>query len=233
MSYSEITKKYRASLSESECKALDIIGERLCETNKVMNLTALTDERGVGLLHFWDSLTLIDTELFKGKRVIDVGCGGGFPSLPLALCASDCVITSNDATAKKLTYVAETARAAGINNLKTLCGRAEELGVCPEHREKYGIAVARGVARLNILCEWCMPFVEVGGYFVAMKGEKGREEADEAKKAISTLGGELVDIINITVPEFEYLHTLVIIKKVKATPKNYPRKNSQIQKKPL
>lgn len=233
MSYSEITKKYRKSLSDGECASLDIIGNCLCETNKVMNLTALTDERGVGLLHFWDSLTLLDTGLFINKSVIDIGCGGGFPSLPLALCANDCVITSNDATAKKLNYVSETAKKAGINNLKTLCGRAEELGVSPEHREKYGIAVARGVARLNVLCEWCMPFVEVGGYFVAMKGEKGMEEAEEAKKAISLLGGELVDIINVTVPEFEYLHTLVIIKKIKNTPKNYPRKNSQIQKKPL
>lgn len=233
MSYSEITKKYREALTERECAALDVIGNELCETNKVMNLTALTDERGVGLLHFWDSLTLIDTGLFKDKSVIDVGCGGGFPSLPLALCAPSCVITSNDATAKKLSYVEATAKKAGITNLKTLCGRAEELGLMPEHREKYGIAVARGVARLNILCEWCMPFVEVGGYFVAMKGEKGKEEADEAKKAISLLGGELVDIINIKIPEFDYLHTLIIVKKTKATPKNYPRKNSQIQKKPL
>jgi 16S rRNA (guanine527-N7)-methyltransferase len=233
MSFSEITKKYRDSLTDGECASLDIIGTELVNTNAVMNLTALTDERGVGLLHFWDSLTLLDTGIFKGKRVIDIGCGGGFPSLPLALCAADCEIVSNDATAKKLNYVAETARKAGINNLKTLCGRAEELGADPAQREKYGVAVARGVARLNILCEWCMPFVEVGGYFVAMKGEKGREEAEEAKKAISQLGGELVDIINITVPEFEYLHTLVIIKKIKNTPKNYPRKNSQIQKKPL
>ncbi|MBE6692396.1 MAG: 16S rRNA (guanine(527)-N(7))-methyltransferase RsmG [Ruminococcaceae bacterium] len=233
MSFSEITKKYRPSLTESECKSLDIIGNCLAEKNQVMNLTALTDEKGVGLLHFWDSLTLLDTNLFKNASVIDVGCGGGFPSLPLALCSENCVITSNDATAKKLTYVAETAEKAGVNNINTLCGRAEELGVMPEYRESFDIAVARGVARLNVLCEWCMPFVKVGGYFVAMKGEKGKEEADEAKKAISVLGGELVDIMQITVPEFDYLHTLVVIKKVKQTPKTYPRRNSQIQKKPL
>ncbi len=233
MSFSQLTKKYRDSLTESECKSLDIIGECLRETNAVMNLTALTDEKGVGLLHFWDSLTLLDTGLFKDKSVIDVGCGGGFPSLPLALCSNNCTVTSNDATAKKLNYVLETAQKAGIKNLKTLCGRAEELGLKKEYREKYDIAVARGVARLNVLCEWCMPFVKVGGYFVAMKGEKGREEVEEAKKAISVLGGELVDIIDIKVPEFEYLHTLVIIKKTKNTPKDYPRRNSQIQKKPL
>lgn len=233
MSFSEITKKYRKALSDDECKSLDIIGTSLCEKNSVMNLTALTDEKGVGLLHFWDSLTLLDTGIFKNKTVIDVGCGGGFPSLPLALCAKDCEIVSNDATAKKLAFVAETAEKAGIENLKTLCGRAEELALEPEHRENYDIAVARGVARLNVLSEWCMPFVKTGGYFVAMKGEKGREEAEEAKKAISVLGGELVDIIDIKVPEFDYLHTLVVIKKIKSTPKNYPRRNSQIQKKPL
>ena len=233
MSFSELTKKYRDSLTESECKSLDIIGECLRETNAVMNLTALTDEKGVGLLHFWDSLTLLDTGLFKDKSVIDVGCGGGFPSLPLALCSDNCTVTSNDATAKKLNYVLETAKKAGIENLTTLCGRAEELGLKKEYREKYDIAVARGVARLNVLCEWCMPFVSVGGHFVAMKGEKGREEAEEAKKAISVLGGELVDIIYVKVPEFDYLHTLVIIKKTKNTPKDYPRRNSQIQKKPL
>lgn len=233
MSFSELTKKYRETLTDAQCASLDIIGQCLRDKNEVMNLTALTDEKGVGLLHFWDSLTLLDTNLFKNQRVIDIGCGGGFPSLPLALCAPDCVITSNDATAKKLAYVEETAKKAGITNLKTLVGRAEELSQKSEHRENYGIAVARGVARLNVLAEWCMPFVEVGGYFVAMKGEKGREEADEARKAISVLGGELVDIIDIKVPEFDYLHTLVIVKKTKQTPKIYPRRNSQIQKKPL
>ena len=233
MAYSTLTKKYRPSLTEAECRCLNIIGETLRDTNEYMNLTALTDEKGVGILHFWDSLTLLDTKLFNNAQVIDVGCGGGFPSLPLALAAKDCVITSNDATAKKLAFVADTAEKAGINNLKTLCGRAEELSHEPEYREKYDVAVARGVARLNILCEWCMPFVKNGGYFVAMKGEKGMEEAEEAKNAISVLGGRLVDIINVEVPEFGYLHTLIVIKKVSNVPGIYPRRNSLIQKKPL
>ena len=233
MSFSELTKKYRPSLTDKECASLDIIGNCLCEKNEVMNLTALTDEKGVALLHFWDSLTLLDTGLFKNANVIDIGCGGGFPSLPLALCSENCNITSNDATLKKLDYVAETAKKAGLDNLKTLCGRAEELTHEVKYREKFDIAVARGVARMNILSEWCMPFVKVGGYFVAMKGEKGREEAEEAKKAIGELGGELVDIIDVKIPEYDYLHTLVIVKKTKQTPKKYPRRNSQIQKKPL
>ncbi len=233
MVFSTLTKKYRPSLTEGECRGLDVIGNCLVEQNKVMNLTALTDERGVALLHFWDCLTLLDTGVFLQKNVIDVGCGGGFPSLPLALCAPDCNITANDSTAKKLTFVADTAKKAGICNLTTLTGRAEELSLKKEHRQQYDVAVSRGVARLNVLCEWCMPFVKTGGYFVAMKGEKGREEAEEAKNAVCVLGGELVDIIDIKVPEFDYLHTLVIIKKIKETPAMYPRKNGQIQKKPL
>ena len=231
---SDIVKKYRASLDRRELAGIDRISEMLINKNRQMNLTAITDEKGVALLHIFDSLTLIDTGLFtNGKSIIDIGCGGGFPSLPLALCLPDCTVTANDATQKKLAFVAEAAAESGCGNLDTLCGRAEELALDIGHRENYDIAVSRGVARLNVLCEWCMPFVKNGGYFIAMKGEKGAEEANEAKNAIITLGGELVDIINITVPEYGYLHTLIIIKKTGYTPEGYPRANGRIKKKPL
>ncbi len=232
MSFSKITAEY-FPLTDVQKKSLDTIGERLVATNEVMNLTAITDEKGVALLHFYDCLTLLETGLFKDKKIIDVGCGGGFPSLPLAACSENCFITANDSTAKKLAFVSDCARAAGLHNLETLCGRAEELSVNEKYREKFDAAVSRGVARMNILCEWCLPFVKVGGYFVAMKGEKGSEETAEAENAIKLLGGELVDIINKTVPEYDYLHTLVVIKKIKPTPASYPRKNGQIMKKPL
>ena len=232
MSFSKITAEY-FPLTDVQKKSLDTIGERLVATNEVMNLTAITDEKGVALLHFYDCLTLLETGLFKDKKIIDVGCGGGFPSLPLAACSENCFVTANDSTAKKLAFVSDCARAAGLHNLETLCGRAEELSVNEKYREKFDIAVSRGVARMNILCEWCLPFVKVGGYFVAMKGEKGSEETAEAENAIKLLGGELVDIINKTVPEYDYLHTLVVIKKIKPTPASYPRKNGQIMKKPL
>lgn len=233
MSYSSYTKKYLPSLTDEQCAALDVIGSCLAEKNKVMNLTALTDEKGVGLLHFWDSLTLLSTGYFSGASVIDIGCGGGFPSLPVALCAPDCTVVSNDATRKKLDFVAETALAAGIKNLSLLPGRAEELSLEKNYRESFDIAMSRGVARLNVLCEWCLPFVKVGGCFLAMKGEKGVTEAEEAKNAIKILGGEVVDIISFNVPEYDYLHTIAVIKKVKNTPNGYPRKNSAIMKKPL
>ena len=232
MSFSKITAEY-FPLTDVQKKSLDTIGERLVATNEVMNLTAITDEKGVALLHFYDCLTLLETGLFKDKKIIDVGCGGGFPSLPLAACSENCFVTANDSTAKKLAFVSDCARAAGLHNLETLCGRAEELSVNEKYREKFDISVSRGVARMNILCEWCLPFVKVGGYFVAMKGEKGSEETAEAENAIKLLGGELVDIINKTVPEYDYLHTLVVIKKIKPTPASYPRKNGQIMKKPL
>ena len=234
MSFSDITAEYIDTLTQNQKEKLDMLGNCLVEKNKVMNLTALTDEKSIALLHFWDSLTLLKTKLFDGKKsVIDIGCGGGFPSLPLAIACRDLSVTSNDSTSKKLSFVRETAEKCGLSNIKILQGRAEELSRDRNYRQQFDIAVSRGVARLNILCEWCMPFVKKGGYFVAMKGEKGQEEADEAKNAIQKLGGELVDIMNFKVPEFDYLHTLVIIRKKSDTSDIYPRRNSAISKKPL
>lgn len=233
MGYSTLAAKYRDSLSVRELEALELIGSSLASTNEKFNLTSLTDEKSVSLLHFWDSLKLLDTGLFAKAKVIDVGCGGGFPSLPLALCAPDCEIFANDATEKKLIFVSETARKAGITNLKTLPGRAEELSRRKEYRAGFDISVSRGVARLNVLCEWCLPFVKQNGFFIAMKGEKGQDESAEAANAIKTLGGELVDIMQYTVPEYGYLHTLVIIRKIASTPAEYPRLNGKILKNPL
>ena len=230
----EYLRKYLPGISAARREKLCGVARALAEKNRVMNLTAITDEKGIALLHIFDSLALLQTGLFTpGKSVIDVGCGGGFPSLPLAVCAPECSVTANDSTAKKLDFVRETAQNACAENLQTLCGRAEELSALPERRESFDIAVSRGVARLNVLCEWCLPFVKTGGYFVAMKGEKGKEEADEAQNAIETLGGEPVDIISYTIPEYGYFHTLCVIKKVRNTPAAYPRPNGKIKKKPL
>ncbi|MBQ3154878.1 MAG: 16S rRNA (guanine(527)-N(7))-methyltransferase RsmG [Clostridia bacterium] len=228
-----ITKQYLPDLSDASCARLEVIADRLVEMNQHLNLTALTADEEVALLHFYDSLTLLTTGLFEGEQnVLDVGCGGGFPSLPLAAC-TDCRVTSNDATAKKLKFVEDTARAAGIGTLTTLCGRAEELGRSADYREQFDRVVSRGVARMNILCEWCMPFVKVGGYFVAMKGNRGREELEEAQTAVAKLGGEIVSVIDAPIPVFDRSHTLLVIKKVAPTDELYPRPNGRIMKKPL
>lgn len=228
-----ITKQYLPDLADASCARLEVIADRLIEMNKHLNLTALTADEEVAMLHFYDSLTLLQTGLFDGEwNVLDVGCGGGFPSLPLAAC-TDCRVTSNDATAKKLGFVKDTAHAAGIDSLVTLCGRAEELGRDATYRDSFDRVVSRGVARMNILCEWCMPFVKVGGYFVAMKGNHGREELEEAQTAIAKLGGEIVSVIDTPIPVFDRSHTLLIIKKIAPTDELYPRPNGRIMKKPL
>lgn len=228
-----LTRRYLPTLSEAAYARLSVIADRLLEANRVQNLTALTEPEEVALLHFYDSLSLLQTGLFnEQQRVLDVGCGGGFPALPLAAC-TDCRVTANDATAKKLQFVAETAKAAGIANLSTLCGRAEELGRNDEYREQFNCVVSRGVARMNILCEWCLPFVAVGGCFVAMKGNRGREELDEARHAIEVLGGQVETVSDVPIPLFDRSHTLLIIRKVSQTPALYPRSNGRIQKKPL
>ena len=228
----ELTRQYIPNLTEEQYARLDVIGERLVEVNQSLNLTALTAPDEVALLHFYDSLTLLSTRLFNDAySVLDVGCGGGFPSLPLAAC-TPCKVTSNDATAKKLNFVVETAKFAGME-ITPLCGRAEELGKEKAYREQFDRVVSRGVARMSVLCEWCLPFVKVGGYFVAMKGNRGREELEEAMNAVATLGGKVVEVLDAPIPVFGRDHTLLVIQKVAETDEKYPRPNGKIMKKPL
>lgn len=231
---SEILKNH-IKITEEQAKMFDIIAEMLVEKNKVVNLTALTEPQDVAMLHFYDSLSLCDGDVLSkdsAKSVIDVGCGAGFPSLPLSVFCPSCRFTLLDSTEKKLELAKELKERLGLG-LETLPGRAEELSRLPSHREKYDLATARGVARLNILCEWAMPFVKVGGVFAAMKGPKGAEEAEEAKNAIKILGGTLERITNVEIPLTDRTHSIIVIRKTSPTPPTYPRENRKIQKKPL
>ena len=219
--------------SDALLRRTEVIAERLAAVNPHMNLTALTSPEEMVLLHVYDSLALLSACGFKGKRVVDVGCGGGFPALPLAAAVPEASVTALDATAKKLEFVAQTAQAADLPNVSTLCGRAEELGREPSHREAFDVAVSRGVARLNVLAEWSLPLVKPGGLFVAMKGPRGEEEAAEAARAFELLGGGAVSVIPYEIPVFGRSHRLIVVEKKAGTPGIYPRPNGKIMKKPL
>ncbi len=203
----------------------------LFEKNKVMNLTAVKTPQAAAILHFADSLYALTAGEITGS-VLDVGSGGGFPAFPVAA-ASGAQVTALDSTAKKLNFIKEAAAACGVTNIGTLCGRAEELSHRTEYREAYDTVLARGVARLNVLCEWCMPFVRVGGRFIAMKGSRGEEELEEAQNAVKTLGGRVALLKKYRLPDENRDYALIIIEKISATPEMYPRHNSKIERNPL
>ncbi len=200
----------------------------LLEKNQVMNLTAITDPVQVAKLHFLDSLTLMTLADFRGKTVIDVGCGGGFPGVPLAIACPEAQVTLLDSLGKRMTWLEQTLPTLGVK-ARCITGRAEEEVV--KCRERYDFALSRAVARLNILCELCLPYVKVGGCFLAMKGSAAAEEAKEAEKAIALLGGQLEEIINFTVDGAS--HPVLKIRKVKPTPPAYPRRYGKIKQQPL
>jgi 16S rRNA (guanine527-N7)-methyltransferase len=173
--------------------------------------------------------------LDKGAKVADIGCGGGFPTFPISILRPDITVLGVDSVTKKVEYVKNTATLLGIPTISVSNRRAEELGKDAEYREKFDIACARAVGRLNLLCELCLPLVKVGGAFIAMKSRTTVEELEEAKNAISLLGGECENVVNYTLTDgAESLdRTMIIIRKQTRTPQKYPRNNSQISKKPL
>ena len=221
-------------LSFAKNEAFYRLTERLLEENEKYNLTAITDPEKVILLHYADSLTL-SPYLKKNAKVIDIGTGAGFPSLPLAICREDLSITAADATDKRVRYVRESGELLGLKNLTAVTLRAEAGGRDPEYREKFDVATARGVSNMRMLAEYCLPYVKVGGLFIAMKGQGAEREANEAKRAIAMLGGKLKAVVPCPLTDGKETvgHQLIIIEKVCATSQAYPRDNSQISKKPL
>ena len=206
--------------------------EYLLETNKTTNLTAITDIDGVILKHIVDSVA-ISSAIPHSANVIDVGCGPGFPSIPLAIVRDDLSITALDSTGKKIDFVNSAIAKLQLSNIKGVCSRAEEFVV--DYREKFDVSVSRAVARLNVLAEISLPLIKVGGTFIAMKSNKGEEEYAEAEKGIETLGASLSKIDKQTFTnnsEAIERETYIFTKKRK-TPSQYPRKYSQILKKPL
>ena len=207
----------------------------MLETNAVMNVTAIRDEEKIIPLHYIDCMLIAD-HFPVGASVIDVGCGGGFPTLPLAIVRPDLRITGVDSTEKKVRYVAQTAEKLGLSNVTTISARAEELIREPQMRESFDVATSRAVARLNILDELCLPFVKIDGKAVIMKGAAGKEEYAEAATGIETLGGGLAHIeygeLTVAEGDIEKRATILIDKRA-GTPAQYPRQFGQIKKRPL
>lgn len=210
--------------------------ERLAAVNEHMNLTAITERDEVYLKHFYDSLTLawaypeLQTEELN---MIDVGAGAGFPSLPLKIAFPQLQITIIDALNKRINFLRDLVKELGLEGVTVEHARAEEFGnkTAPA-REQYDVATARALARLNVLGELTLPFVKVGGVLLAMKGSAADEELAEAKKAITTLGAEIGDQIDVSLPNGDP-RSVIVIKKVKNTPKKYPRKPGDPVRKPL
>lgn len=205
--------------------------EYLEEKNKVMNLTAISGKEDVARLHFLDSAALLKYTDLRGKRVIDVGTGAGFPGLVLKIAEPETELTLLDSLNKRIDFLRETCELLDLNDVTCIHARAEE---APEdYREGFDVAVSRAVSYLPQLCELCLPLVKVGGVFVAMKGPDCTDEVNEAKSAIGKLGGKLRSVETYTVPETNIRHSVVIIEKLHQTPKKYPRKWAQIKKQAL
>lgn len=204
----------------------------LQQWNEKMNLTAIKDDEGIIKKHFIDCIKAFKFKPLKEKvKIIDVGTGAGFPGLPIGIINQNAEVLLLDSLNKRLNFLNEVIDKLQLKNFTTLHGRAEEVSRNKEYREKFDIATSRAVANLCVLSEFCLPYVKVGGYFIALKGPSVDEEIENAKKIISILGGKLEEIIEVEVEDTDLKHNLVIIKKIKSTPSVYPRKSSSIMKK--
>ena len=222
---------YSLALDEKALARYRLYADRLEETNKVMNLTAIEGEDEVARLHFLDSAALLGLEDFRHRRVIDVGTGAGFPGLALKIACPEMELTLLDSLDKRVGFLRETTEALGLDDVVCVHARAEE---APKAwRGGFDIAVSRAVARLNILCELCLPLVKKGGLFIAMKAAEHAEELREAKNAVRVLGGEIEAERDYTIPGTEIVHSAILIRKTTDTPPKYPRRWAQIKKQPL
>ena len=219
-------------IDDAQYTKLQDYSRLLVEWNEKINLTAITDPEGIALKHFYDSIypfTLIDVK--ENATLIDVGTGAGFPSCPLKIFRDDISLTLLDSLNKRINFLQEVSDVLGLD-AECVHGRAEELGRNGDFREKYDMACARAVANLTELCEYCLPFVKVGGKFVALKGSSGLDELKDAQNAIKILGGKVETAKEYALPNGDG-RVLIVIKKTAPTPEKYPRNKGQMKKKRL
>ena len=215
-------------LEEETCQKLCAFGQAVIDQNQVMNLTAITEPGLVAKLHLLDSISLLKVMDLSGKQVIDVGCGAGFPGVPLKIACPNMKLTLLDSLGKRMNWLEAVLPTLGVD-ARYITARAEE--AVADRREKYDIATSRAVARLNVLLELTAPYVRVGGYVLAMKGAAAQEELDEAKNAIRRLGLKLEQVAEF--PIEDTAHKVIALKKIAPTPKEFPRRYAKIKQSPL
>ncbi len=228
----EKAEMFHVKLDETSLERFEIYAKLLLEWNEKINLTAITEPEGIVIKHFVDSLTIFyERDIPEGAKVIDVGTGAGFPGLAMLIARPDLTMTLMDSTNKRLTVISDILEKTGLT-ANIVHSRAEEAGKKPRFREQYDISTARAVTNLRDLSEYCLPFVKVGGSFVAMKSAKAEEEIAEAKKAIKLLGGEISDIKSFNLLAYGE-RNIINVKKISSTPAKYPRPSAKMAKNPI
>jgi 16S rRNA (guanine527-N7)-methyltransferase len=231
---SEGCRQLSLNISQEQLQQFFKYKDILLHWNKKMNLTAIEDEREIVIKHFLDSVSCF---LIKGldakSKVIDVGTGAGFPGIPIKIIEPRVTLTLLDSLNKRIQFLQEVCGSLSLTDVEFVHGRAEDIGQDKKYREQYDIAVARAVAPLNVLAEYCLPFVKVGGFFICQKGPQLELEMKEAAKAINVLGGKVVQQEIVHLPYSDIVHRIVVVEKVKHTPTNYPRKAGKPSKEPI
>ena len=231
----ELSKR-NFKLNEKQINQFNQYFTSLIAANQKVNLTRITEEDDVYLKHFFDSLTPLFTssEVFKpGDTVCDVGAGAGFPSIPLKILQPELKVTIVDSLGKRLTFLQDLIEKLQLQDVKLVHGRAEDIGQNKLYREQFDIVTARAVANMAVLSEYCLPLVKKSGYFVALKGPKAEKELQDGQKAISLLGGKVIQTEELQLPTSSEERTLILVQKVKATPKKYPRQAGTPHRKPI
>ncbi|SDN96341.1 16S rRNA (guanine(527)-N(7))-methyltransferase RsmG [Alkalicoccus daliensis] len=230
----EALKEQNIHISSKQTQQLKRYFEVLVDWNERMNLTAITEEESVYLKHFYDSITAaFSFDFQRPLRIVDVGAGAGFPSLPLKICFPEIDVTIVDSLNKRITFLNALAEELDLTGVAFYHDRAEQFAQKREHREQYDVAISRAVARMSVLTELCLPLVKQGGTFIAMKASGAKEELADAKKAVSLLGGRVEKENHFTLPEEGGDRTIIHIAKVKTTPKKFPRKPGTPNKQPI
>jgi 16S rRNA (guanine527-N7)-methyltransferase len=220
-------------LTEEQMHRFEVYKDLLLETNKSLNLTAITDPDEVAVKHMVDSLTVYDARRFHNRTIADVGTGAGFPGLPLKIYDTTMRLTLIDSLAKRLHFLEKVVQELGLGQVRCTHARAEEAGQDKALREKFDVVVARAVAPMPVLAEYCLPLVRVGGVFYAMKGSKGMEETEEGRQAISILGGKITNIRHLTLPGLTDKRYIITVEKIRPTGPQYPRRPGVAAKRPL